>query len=113
MIALHRILHSVYQRNPKIYTLASHHLTPTPPPSSSANGSQTHTHLAHVAAHISDLVSFRKACPGVRTVYVRRPTEEPSVQGKVTERREGTEEYGEFEVDMVVDGIDELARRLG
>ena len=44
---------------------------------------------------------------------MRRPTEEVNVQGKVTERRDGTEGYGEFEVDMVVDGIDELARRLG
>jgi hypothetical protein len=100
-------------RNPKIYTTASQHLLPVGVSSKPSEGNP-HGHITHVAAHLYDLVAFRNACPGVRTVYIRRPTEETEVQEKVREKCgiEGGGEYGEFEVDLVVGGLDELARKL-
>ena len=32
---------------------------------------------------------------------------------KVTEKRSDASEYDEYEVDIVVDGLEELAKRLG
>lgn len=59
---------------------------------------------AMVAAHINDLRAA--AQQGMRTIYVRRPTEDLEFRDSVRERKEGGE------VDMVVDGLEELAVRL-
>lgn len=59
---------------------------------------------AMVAAHINDLRAA--AQQGMRTIYVRRPTEDLEFRDSVRERKEGGE------VDMVIDGLEELAVRL-
>ena len=54
-----------------------------------------------VAAHIYDLQNAAKH--GMRTVYVRRPTEDASLQSEVKAKAEGGD------VDVVVDSFIELA----
>ncbi len=56
---------------------------------------------AMVAAHIFDLRAA--ASHGMKTVYVRRPTEDTSVKDSVKSKEEGGE------VDVVVDSFEELA----
>ena len=58
-----------------------------------------------VAAHIYDLRSA--ASHGMRTIYVRRPTEDVASRDSVKTKAEGGE------VDVVVDGFEELAEVLG
>lgn len=78
-------------RNPKVYLGALHHLSLPP------------ARVALVAAHIYDL--RHAASHGMRTVYVRRPTEDQrdGLQETVKSRSEGGE------VDVVVDSFAELA----
>lgn len=57
-----------------------------------------------VAAHIYDL-RFA-ASHGLKTVYVRRPTEDVDVKDQVKSKQEGGE------VDVVVDSFEELAELL-
>ena len=59
---------------------------------------------ALVAAHINDLRAA--AQQGMRTIYVRRSTEDLEFRDSVREKSEGGE------VDMVVDSLEELAQRL-
>ena len=59
---------------------------------------------AMVAAHINDLRAA--AQQGMRTIYVRRPTEDLEARDTVREKKDGGE------VDIVVDGLEELATRL-
>lgn len=79
-------------RNPKTYLGAAHHLSIRP------------DQCAMVAAHIDDLRAA--ASHGLKTVYVRRPTEDVGVCGSVKSKADGGE------VDVVVDGFEELARLL-
>ena len=59
-----------------------------------------------VAAHISDLRAAAKE--GLRTIYVRRPTEDsPEDRSTVRAMKDGGE------VDMVVDNFEEMATLLG
>lgn len=59
-----------------------------------------------VAAHKYDLRAA--AAQGMRTIYVRRPTEdEEAVRVNMKSKEEGGE------VDLVVDSFEELARALG
>jgi beta-phosphoglucomutase-like phosphatase (HAD superfamily) len=57
--------------------------------------------IAMVAAHISDLRAA--ASHGMRTVYVRRPTEDVGVRDSIKSKADGGE------VDIVVDSLTELA----
>ena len=58
-----------------------------------------------VAAHIYDLRAAAKE--GMRTIYVRRPTEDTEdIRSAVKSKKDGGE------VDLVVDSIDELAGLL-
>ena len=57
-----------------------------------------------VAAHIYDLRAAAKH--GMKTVYVRRPTEDVAVQAEVKSKAE------DGEVDLVVDSILEVAEAL-
>ena len=57
-----------------------------------------------VAAHIYDLRAA--ASHGLKTVYVRRPTEDVDEQEKVKSKQDGGE------VDVVVDSFEELATLL-
>ena len=57
-----------------------------------------------VAAHIQDLRAA--AALGLKTVYVRRPTEDVAVQNAVRPKSEGGE------VDVVVDSFTELVELL-
>lgn len=83
-----------YKPNPKTYLGAAHHLSVPP------------TQVAMVAAHILDLRAA--ASHGLRTVYVRRPTEDgEGVRETVKTRAEGGD------VDVVVDSFEELAEVLG
>ena len=75
-----------------MYLGAMHHLSVKP------------EHCAMVAAHIFDLRAA--ASHGMKTVYVRRPTEDVGVRDSVKPKSEGGE------VDTVVDGLDELAALL-
>ena len=77
-----------------MYLLAAQHLSIPP------------SKIAMVAAHNYDLRAA--AAQGMRTIYVRRPTEdEVGVRTSMKSRDEGGE------VDLVVDGFEELARILG
>lgn len=58
-----------------------------------------------VAAHIYDLQAA--ASHGMKTIYVRRPTEDLGVRENVKTKAEGGD------VDVVVDGFEELAKLLG
>jgi hypothetical protein len=58
-----------------------------------------------VAAHIHDLRAA--ASCGLRTIYVRRPTEDEGMRNAVQSKRDGGE------VDLVVDSLLELAAILG
>ncbi|KAI0346841.1 haloacid dehalogenase [Trametopsis cervina] len=78
-----------YKPNPKVYLGALHHLSVPP------------SKCALVAAHIYDL--RHAASHGMKTVYVRRPTEDLDVKDTVKTKADGGE------VDMVVDSILELA----
>lgn len=57
-----------------------------------------------VAAHIYDLRAA--ASHGMKTVYVRRPTEDTDVRDEVKSKQDGGE------VDVVVDSLEELATLL-
>ncbi|TFK48012.1 haloacid dehalogenase [Heliocybe sulcata] len=75
-----------YKPNPKTYLGAAHHLSLPP------------SECAMVAAHIKDLRAA--AGHGMRTIYVRRPTEDsPDVRDAVKTKEEGGE------VDLVVDSF--------
>ncbi|KAI0638746.1 haloacid dehalogenase [Trametes polyzona] len=78
-----------YKPNPKVYLGALHHLSVPP------------EKCALVAAHIHDLRAA--ASHGMKTVYVRRPTEDVGVQDSVKSKSQGGE------VDAVVDSFEELA----
>ncbi|KAI8969679.1 haloacid dehalogenase [Trametes punicea] len=77
-----------YKPNPKVYLGAIHHLSVPP------------EKCAMVAAHIHDLRAA--ASHGMKTVYVRRPTEDAGVRELVKSKTEGGE------VDVVVDSFEEL-----
>ncbi|KAI0762299.1 haloacid dehalogenase [Fomes fomentarius] len=81
-----------YKPNPKTYLGAVHHLGITP------------EKCAMVAAHIYDL-RFA-ASHGLKTVYVRRPTEDVGVKDQVKSKQDGGE------VDVIVDSFEELAELL-
>lgn len=76
-------------RTPKVYLGAIHHLSVPP------------EKCAMVAAHIFDLRAA--ASHGMKTVYVRRVTEDINVRDSVKSKKEGGE------VDVVVDSFEELA----
>lgn len=76
-------------RNPKVYLGAIHHLSVPP------------EKCAMVAAHIFDLRAA--ASHGMKTVYVRRVTEDINVRDSVKSKKEGGK------VDVVVDSFEELA----
>ena len=77
------------RRNPKVYLGAIHHLNVTP------------EKCAMVAAHLYDLQAA--ASHGMKTVYVRRPTEDVDLQAEVKSKHDGGE------VDVVVDSFEEIA----
>lgn len=80
-------------RNPLIYQGAMQHLSVQP------------AECAMVAAHIHDLKAAQMQ--GMRTIYVRRETEDPpEVCASVKPKAEGGE------VDLVVDNLEELAHIL-
>ena len=79
-------------RNPKAYLGAVQHLSLPP------------QKCAMVAAHLSDLQAA--ASHGLKTIYVRRPTEDLEVRDTVKTKAEGGE------VDVVVDSFLELAEIL-
>ncbi|KAL1940511.1 hypothetical protein VTO73DRAFT_7946 [Trametes versicolor] len=78
-----------YKPNPKVYLGAIHHLSVPP------------GKCAMVAAHIFDLRAA--ASHGMKTVYVRRVTEDINARDSVKSKKEGGE------VDVVVDSFEELA----
>ena len=80
------------RRNPQVYLRAIQHLSVPP------------DRCAMVAAHIYDLRAA--ASHGMKTVYVRRPTEDLGVQDMVKCKEEGGE------VDIVVNSLEELAALL-
>lgn len=82
-------------RDPKVYLGCLHHLSVAP------------ERCAMVAAHIYDLRAAAKH--GLRTVYVRRPTED--VANRLRESVKPKSEGGE--VDVVVDTLEELAELMG
>ncbi|KAI5117431.1 hypothetical protein M0805_007002 [Coniferiporia weirii] len=82
-----------YKPNPIVYQGALHHLSVRP------------DQCAMVAAHIFDLRAAAKE--GMRTIYVRRPTEDSSeMRTSVKAKKDGGE------VDIVVDSFEELAQVL-
>ncbi|KAI0364922.1 haloacid dehalogenase [Pilatotrama ljubarskyi] len=81
-----------YKPNPKVYLGAIHHLSVPP------------EKCAMVAAHIYDLRAA--AGHGMKTVYVRRLTEDTGMRDSVKSEAEGGE------VDVVVDSLEELAALL-
>lgn len=81
-----------FKPDPKVYLGALHHLSVRP------------ENCAMVAAHIFDLRAA--ATHGMKTVYVRRPTEDVGLRDSVKAKSEGGE------VDVVVNGLDELAALL-
>jgi len=82
-----------YKPNPAVYQGALRLLSVKP------------EQCAMVAAHMHDLRAA--AQQGMRTIYVRRATEDPAdVRESVREKKDGGE------VDLVVDGLAELAQRL-
>ena len=78
--------------DPKVYLSAVQHLSLASP-----------AQLCMVATHIYDLRAASAAAQGIRTVFVRRPRE-PDSPPDVRARADGGE------VDLVVDGFEELAR---
>ncbi|KAI0069782.1 haloacid dehalogenase [Panus rudis PR-1116 ss-1] len=83
-----------YKPNPKMYLGAAERLSVTP------------SKVAMVAAHIYDVRAA--ATHGMKTVYVRRTTEDtPEIRAQVEAKADG----GEF--DVVVDSLVELAKLLG
>ena len=76
-------------RNPKVYLGAIKHLELPP------------EKCAMVAAHIYDLRAA--ASHGMKTVYVRRPTEDGGVRDAVKSRLMGGE------IDVVVDSFEEIS----
>ncbi|KAI0716153.1 haloacid dehalogenase [Cerioporus squamosus] len=78
-----------YKPNPKVYLGAIHHLDVPP------------EKCAMVAAHIYDLRAA--ASHGMKTVYVRRSTEDADLQAQVKTKRDGGE------VDVVVDSFEDIA----
>lgn len=83
------------RRNPQVYRSALAHLSLAGTPS----------RCALVAAHIYDLRAA--AAHGYTTVYVRRASEDHGLRDAVKCKAEGGE------VDVVVDGLEELARLVG
>ncbi|KAI0353234.1 haloacid dehalogenase [Trametes cingulata] len=81
-----------YKPHPKVYTGALNHLSVPP------------KKCAMVAAHIYDLRAA--ASHGMKTVYVRRPTEDEGTRDSVKSKAQGGE------VDVVVDSLEELAGLL-
>ncbi|TBU25651.1 haloacid dehalogenase [Dichomitus squalens] len=81
-----------YKPNPKTYLGAIHHLDIPP------------EKCAMVAAHIYDLRAA--ASHGMKTVYVRRPTEDGDVRDIVKTKADGGE------VDVVVDSFEQLANLM-
>lgn len=88
----HHALTATSTSNPKVYLGALQHLSVPP------------SKCVLVAAHIGDL--RHAASHGMKTVYVRRSTEEPDVKDTVKTKANGGE------VDMVVDSILELAELI-
>ncbi|KAI0641235.1 haloacid dehalogenase [Trametes meyenii] len=78
-----------YKPNPKTYLGAVHHLSVPP------------ERVAMVAAHIYDL--YAAATHGMKTVYVRRPTEDIGIKESVKSKAEGGD------LDVVVNSLEELA----
>ncbi|KAH9846181.1 haloacid dehalogenase [Lenzites betulinus] len=78
-----------YKPNPKVYLGALQHLSVPP------------EKCALVAAHIGDLRAA--ASHGMKTVYVRRPTEDIGVRDSVKSKAEGGE------VDLAVDSFEQVA----
>ena len=58
-----------------------------------------------VAAHIYDLRAAAKL--GMRTIYIRRPTEDTELRDSIKSKDEGGE------VDVVADSFEKLAEILG
>ena len=86
------LLGPLARRSAKVYLGALHHLSVPP------------EKCAMVAAHIYDLRAA--ASHGMKTVYVRRPTEDTDVRDEVKSKQDGGE------VDVVVDSLEELATLL-
>ncbi|KAF4585191.1 hypothetical protein EYR40_002028 [Pleurotus pulmonarius] len=86
-VVLSTELFDTYKPNPKVYRGAAYHLSLEP------------SQCAMVAAHVFDVRSA--ASHGMKTVYVRRGEDPPSME--VKSKKDG----GEF--DLVVDSIEELA----
>ncbi|KAF8884154.1 haloacid dehalogenase [Infundibulicybe gibba] len=86
-------LFGVYKPNPKAYLDAAQHLSLPP------------SRCALVAAHIYDLRGA--AAVGMKTIYVRRPTEDAAFRDGVKAKVDGGE------VDVVCDSLLELAQVLG
>ena len=82
----------MFPRNPKTYLGAIHHLGIPP------------EKCAMVADHIYDLRAA--ASHGMKTVYVRRPTEDGDVRDSVKSKADGGE------VDVVVDSFTDLANLM-
>ena len=80
-------------RNPKVYQGAMQQLAVKP------------HQCAMVAAHMHDLRAAK--AQGMRTIYVRRETEDAAERASVKSKDEGGE------VDLVVDSFEELAHILG
>lgn len=89
---IHNKATSFLFRNPKMYLGAAEHLGLAP------------DKVAMVAAHIYDLRAA--ASHGMKTVYVRRPTEDGDLKDQVKARSEGGE------VDAIVNSFIELASLL-
>lgn len=85
----HAPYHHARSRNPKVYSGVAHYLQLPP------------QKVAMVAAHVDDLRGA--AAAGLRTIYVRRGTEDA---GDGIEQRTG---YKPGEFDIVVDSLTELA----
>ncbi|KAI9062297.1 haloacid dehalogenase [Trametes sanguinea] len=81
-----------YKPDPKVYLGAIHYLGVPP------------EKCAMVAAHIHDLRAAAKH--GMKTVYVRRPTEDGALREQVKDKAGGGE------VDVVVDSFEELAAAM-
>ncbi|KAL5532703.1 hypothetical protein ACEPAF_4477 [Sanghuangporus sanghuang] len=81
-----------FKPNPIVYQGALHHLSVKP------------EQCAMVAAHIYDLRAAAKL--GMRTIYIRRPTEDAEYRDSIKSKDNGGE------VDVVADSFDELAKVL-
>ncbi|KAF7974033.1 hypothetical protein HWV62_13559 [Athelia sp. TMB] len=91
-VVLSTELFSSYKPNEKVYKAAMHHLSLQP------------SKVAMVAAHIFDLRGAARC--GMKTIYVRRASEDADAARDVKSKDEG----GEF--DIVVDDLVELAGML-